>query len=101
MLIDADAAGHASVGPVIARLGLTDRVSQVPNIDADRLPALQADALIVPEAVGEHRSIMLDAMASGVLVLAHEDPLVGMLRDGQTSLCVRHDSTNAWAYPAC
>lgn len=96
VLIDADAAERASIGPVIARLGLADRFSQVPNIDVDRLPGLQADAIIVPEAIGEHRSIVLDAMASGVLVLAHEDPLVSMLRDGYTALCVRHDSTNAW-----
>lgn len=54
--------------------GLLPRLSLVAALEARRAPALGADALLWVSRPGEHRSIVLDAMASGVAVAAPADP---------------------------
>lgn len=54
--------------------GLLPRLSLVADLEARREPALGADLLLWVSTPGEHRSIVLDAMASGVAVVAPADP---------------------------
>ncbi len=54
--------------------GMLPRLSLVAALEARRAPALGADALLWVSRPGEHRSIILDAMASGVAVAAPADP---------------------------
>lgn len=97
IFVDARAARRADVWSQASRLGLRDRVTLVPDPEAHRELTLQADMLILPEAVGEPRSMVLEAMGSGVIVLAGADPMVGWLRDGETARLVVDPSPRAWA----
>lgn len=51
-----------------------ERFTLVEGLEARRAVALRADVLVQPEARGERRSITLDALASGMVVLARRDP---------------------------
>ncbi|MFI4915744.1 MAG: hypothetical protein ACIAS6_04465 [Phycisphaerales bacterium JB060] len=73
---DADAAHSANLRPVVERLSMAEHVSFVPMVEARREPVLHVDALLVPEALHEHRSLILDAHAQGILVAAVTDPVI-------------------------
>lgn len=76
--------------------GMLDRLSMVGGMEGHREPILHVDLLLQPEAVGAHHSLTLDAMASGVVVVAREDPLVDALRDNQTAALVRRGTASEW-----
>lgn len=88
--IDADAARRARLWPVLERLGLTERCSLIEGIESRRDLALMSDVLLVPEALGEHRTIILDAMGAGMAVVAAPDRCVSWLIDGTTAKLVRN-----------
>ncbi len=86
--LDADAARRSRLWPVLRRLNLTDRVSLIDALEARRELVLVGDALLVPEAVGEHRTIVLDAMGAGMAVLAAYDARIAWMLDGVTARLV-------------
>lgn len=88
LYIDADAARRARIWPVLRRQGLTERASIIDGLEARRDLSLMGDVLIVPEALGEHRTIMLDAMGAGMAVLAAADPRVSWIVGGVTARTV-------------
>src|SRR5690606_5421874 len=73
------------------------RFSLAPNLEGRREPVLRGDLLLLPEALGEHRSIALDAMAAGMAVVALADPYVGSLIDGRTAALVKEPGADLWA----
>jgi len=88
---------HRSVGKHVRRLGLNDRLSIVPSLEHGRSLTLCCDLLILPDADGQHRSIILDAMAHGVLVLAASDPLLAdLLRHNETALLIERPDAASW-----
>lgn len=76
---DAQAAHNAHLRRVVERLAMAEHVSFVPAVEAHREPVLRVDALILPEALHEHRSLVLDAHAHGILVAAVTDPVIDEL----------------------
>jgi glycosyltransferase involved in cell wall biosynthesis len=54
------------------------------------------DALLLPDGVGSSHSIVLDAMAAGMSVLAAPDELVEVLIDGRTSRLVPSATKADW-----
>lgn len=94
---DADAAVRAEVWPVVQRLRLTERVSLVAGVESHRDLALRADVLLLPEARGEHRSIVLEAMGAGMAVIAAADPFVSHLAHGRTALVVAGPDASLWS----
>lgn len=97
VFMDAVAARRARVWPVAKRLGLLDRLSLIDDIEQRRDLALRADVLIQPEAVGEQRSVLLDAMAAGMVVIAASDPGVAWLIDGETCWLISEHTPRVWA----
>lgn len=93
---DADAVMRANLWPTIKRLGLVDRFTMIPDVEARRDPALRCDVLVCPEARGEHRTLVLDAMATGMLVIAAADPNVSWLIDGRTARIVDKKAADRW-----
>jgi hypothetical protein len=93
---DADAVTGANLWPTVKRLGIVDRFTMIPDVEARREPVLRADILICPEAKGEYRSMVLDAMASGMLVVAAADPFVSYLIEGSTARLVEHRTAEGW-----
>lgn len=97
IFVDADAAKRANLWPTVRRLNLLDRLTLIPEMEARRDLALRGDVLVLPEALGEHKSITLDAMAAGMLVVAAADPAVGSLIEARTARLVDRPSAAAWA----
>lgn len=85
---DAVAARRAGLWAVARQLGLLDRLSLIEELEGRRDLLMQADVLVLPEARGDQRSVLLEAMATGVVVVAAADPLVTALQDGRTARLV-------------
>lgn len=100
ILVFLDAAGvdrHPAVWRRVGELGLYDRLSVIADMESRRELILQADVLVQPESRGEHRTVVLEAMASGVAVLARADPLVECLHAPQ-AIIVLDNSPAAWEH---
>lgn len=94
---EADAIQRAGAWGLVKRLGVSDRFTLASDLEARRDLALRADVLVLPEALGEHRTITLDAMAAGMVVVAAADPLVSVLRDGVTARLAEGSRAESWA----
>ena len=57
---------------------------------------MHADFLVQPEARGDQRTIVLDAMAARMLVIAGADPMVSILADGKTARLISKPDGNEW-----
>lgn len=93
---DEGAARQSGAWAVVQRLRLADRFTLAPDMEARRELTLRGDILLLPESRGEHRSLTLDAMAAGMLVIAADDPLVSVLSDGRTARLVRRPALELW-----
>lgn len=97
IFIDADLASRARLWPVASRLGLLDRVTLIPDAEAQRTLPLRCDLLVHPEAPGESRSLLLEAMGAGMCIVARTDPAVTDLLDTRTARLVDSTQPAAWA----
>lgn len=77
-------------------LGLLDRVTLADDLERRRDLALRCDALIIPEEDLGQRSLVLDAMAGGLTVVAREDAAADNLIDGVTALVAPAPSVSVW-----
>jgi hypothetical protein len=93
---EAEAIERARLWPLVKHLGIVDRFTLAPDLEARRELALRADLLILPESLGDHRTLTLDAMAAGMVVVAAADPMVSELRDGQTARLVDAPRAKPW-----
>ncbi len=75
-----------------------DRVSLMPDLESRREPALRADLFIRPEESAEHRSVVLDAMAAGMCVISHTDPVVEALKPDQTCIMCNEPTALGWEH---
>lgn len=96
VFMDAGVAAEVGAWRICRETKTLDRLSLIEDLEHRREPALRADVLIQPEAIGEHRSFTLEAMASGMLVVARADPFVEYLVDGKTAKLVQSDTQDAW-----
>lgn len=87
---------HAPLWRTARRLGLLERLSLSPDMEAHREPVMQVDALLMPDASGTVHSLALDAQAAGLVVLCAPDELVEYLRDGQTARTVLRPDARDW-----
>ena len=76
---DAQAAHAVHLRAAIESHAMGEHVSLVPMVEARREPVLEVDALLLPDAGHEHRSLVLDAHANGILVAAVTDPVIDEL----------------------
>lgn len=79
------------------RLDLLGHVSTIVDAALHRPLLTGCDVLVVPERLGHIRTIVLEAMAVGMPVVAADDPYVDVLVHDQTALIVDHDSPEDWA----
>jgi glycosyltransferase involved in cell wall biosynthesis len=93
---DAHAARRANLWPVARRLKLLGNLSLIEDLESRRDLLLAGDLLMYPEAAGEQRSVLLDAMASGVLVIAAKDASVPILIDSTTARLVEPKLAQEW-----
>ncbi len=84
-LVDADAARALDLWRWSAEApGLRSRLTLCSDLEGRQDLLTEADVLLVPEALGEARALVLQAMADGMLVLARPDPLIDWLVPGET-----------------
>lgn len=96
VFVDAVAARRTDLWSYAAKLGVRERVSLVDEMDANRDLVLRGDVLVLPEARGEQRTLVLEAMGGGMPVVAAHDPGNTSLIDGRTALLAPPGDRNAW-----
>ena len=79
------------------KLKMLSHISTLPEASPQRKLLTQCDILIVPEHYGEIYSLILESMASGMLVLGRRDNLLEMLIHENTALLIDEDSPDEWA----
>ncbi|MCC6321722.1 MAG: glycosyltransferase [Phycisphaerales bacterium] len=97
VFVDADRVRSPRLWQAARKHGLLDRLSIVPRAEARREPILHLDALLVPEPTGRFRSIVLDAMARGIPVIASNDPSISVLSDPSIARLVTPATPAAWS----
>jgi hypothetical protein len=95
LFCDALAARRTDLWPLARKLGILHNLSLIEELEGRRDMLLQGDVLIQPEAHGEQRSVLLEAMATGMVVVAGADPMVSVLQDGITARVV--GSKDQWS----
>jgi hypothetical protein len=79
------------------RLNLLGRMSIIGSGAEHRPLLLRCDLLALPEGRGELRSLMLEAMAGEIPVVAANDPSLEMLRDGDTARIIPNAAGRQWS----
>ncbi|MCK6477942.1 MAG: glycosyltransferase [Phycisphaerales bacterium] len=97
IFLDARAVRRGDLWPIAKRFGLLESMSLIEDLEARRDLLTQADVLVLPEARGEHHSVVLEAMAAPMAVVAAADAAVGTLIDGRTAVLVKTVEPAAWA----
>ena len=95
-LDDTAVRSHPGVWKHAERLGLLDHLSIIADMESRRELILDTDLLVLPDALGEVRSIILDAMASGVVVAARADPCIEVTALPGIALLVEGPTEGAW-----
>jgi glycosyltransferase involved in cell wall biosynthesis len=80
----------------VQRLELLARISTITDASGHRAALLCCDVLIVPEREGEMRTLLLEAMAGGMAVIAAADPAIDLLVHDRTACIVREEAAQAW-----
>lgn len=79
------------------RLDLLGHISGIVDAARHRQLLTGCDILVVPERSGQVRSLVFQAMALGMPVIASEDPSLDMLIDDRTAIIVREADPEEWA----
>lgn len=97
VFIDASLAPKSHLWRLARERGILDKLSIIEDMEGARDIVLQGDLLLVPSAMGEHRSIVLDAMAQGMLVLSPRDPRIEALDEPERAGLVPASDGASWA----
>ena len=79
------------------RLDLLGRISPIVDAALHQPLLTGCDVLVIPERLGQVRSLILHAMALGMPVVAGDDPYLDMLVPDETALIVSHPEADEWA----
>ncbi|MDQ7014420.1 MAG: glycosyltransferase [Planctomycetota bacterium] len=94
---DAVAARRADLWKLAEKLGVRSQVSLVDEMDANRDLVLRGDVLVLPEARGEQRTLVLEAMSVGMPVVAARDDFNTALIDERSALLVTPGDRQGWS----
>jgi len=79
------------------RRGILDSFSLIPSLDQNRRLVMKADILLVPSATGRSSSFLLEAMASPMVAVMAEDPLVSQPADQRGGVLLREIESSNWS----
>jgi len=79
------------------QLGLIGSISAIGEASVYRSLLVGCDLMLIPERLGELRSMMLEAMALGMPVIASRDDALDMLSDGETACFVSRPEPAEWS----
>ncbi|MBU6413363.1 MAG: hypothetical protein KGS45_07800 [Planctomycetes bacterium] len=86
--MDAQAARNSGIWSLARKSGVLARISLIEDLESRRDLLVQGDIVLQPDCRGEQRTILLEAMASRMAVVAAADAMVSVLADGKTALLV-------------
>ncbi|MEM1424545.1 MAG: glycosyltransferase [Planctomycetota bacterium] len=78
------------------QLGILEHITFVADMESRREIVLETDVLAIPERMGQLRTILLDAMACGMLVVSRDDPLIEATATEGVALIIEEPSKAAW-----
>lgn len=90
----------ARLWPRVQALGLAGRVTLMPDMEARRELTVRGDVLILPERTQERRSLTLDAMGHGMLMLARRESTFGDVSE-DAGILVDHGEATEWRDALC
>lgn len=97
IFVDASAAaGRRDAWELAESLKLLPRLTFVPDMESRRDLILRSDVLINATGSGEHRSLILDAMAAGMIVIQRADPIIESASNPSLSFLVETPGAPAW-----
>jgi glycosyltransferase involved in cell wall biosynthesis len=96
VVADASSVRAAGAWALARKSSLLPALSLLDDLEGRREMVLHADVFLCPEALGEQRSLLLDAMGLGRVVLAASDPAISWLVDGATCRLVPRGDAAAW-----
>jgi glycosyltransferase involved in cell wall biosynthesis len=79
------------------KAGALGQLTLVDQIEEQRDLVLNADFLIYPDTVHEHRSLLFEAMGSAMCVIASTSEQSSCLIDGKTALVVKQSTRAGWS----
>ncbi len=80
----------------IRSLNLLDRLSIIDNLEGHRDIALRADVLLLPEALSLHSTLLLDALAAPLGVIAAADPGIEALTASEAPVLLESPTPTSW-----
>jgi len=86
VFLDSRAADRPAVWSAARDAGILDRLTVVADVEMRREQVLEAGVLMIPERLGEYRSIVLSAMSEGIPIVAQVDPEVEWLHDSRAEI---------------
>lgn len=94
--MNSERATSHTVWKLVRKLGVADRVSLIPDAEARREPIFHLDVLAIAEPSGRLRSITLDAMARGLVVVSAMDPDLSICIPDVTARLVSKPDAGEW-----
>lgn len=81
---------------MVRRARMDQQVSALTSAAQHRPLLTRCDALVLPERLGEVRSLVLESMAAGMPVMASDDPVRDMLKPEDTAVMVAGADAESW-----
>ena len=97
LFVAESAARRAGLWAMAEKADILDRVSLMDRLEDRRDLVLRCDLIVYPDARHEQRTLLLDAMAHGLVVLAAPDPMVSVIQDGVTVVTPKAVNAAGWA----
>lgn len=97
LFVAESAARRAGLWAIAERAKVLDRVSLMDRLEDRRDLVLRCDLIVYPDARHEQRTLLLDAMAHGLVIVATADPLVSVIQDEVTVAVPAAPTPVAWA----
>jgi len=96
VFVASESVKRAGLWKMAERAGVLDRLTLIDRLEDRRDLVLLSDIVIHPDARHEQRTILLDAMASGLVIIAAPDPMVSVIMPGITASIPDTVSSGGW-----
>ncbi len=97
VFVDSLVARRAGLWGVAESMDVLDRVTLIEELESRRDLLLQGDILMQCEPMGEQKTVILEAMSTGMLVVSAADRSISSLISGRTATLVEEPTATAWS----
>ncbi len=96
IFVNTAAGEHGGIWKRASQLGVLDRLTIIEQMEDRRDLVLRCDMMIYPDQNHEQRTVLLDAMAHGMVVVAAHDERVSILVNHETASIVESPTSEHW-----